>query len=366
MKLATAIIDRSSLCHNINRVREIVPKSRLIAIVKANAYGHGLLKTAVAIENFIDCFGVARITEAIELRKYGIKKSILLLEGFFDQSELFLIIKNKIDVVIHSIEQLHNIEKLKIFKENEIKNVVKVWMKLDTGMHRLGIRPEEGTKFYNRLMECCHIKKPINIISHFYQADNPEFPIATNQQLACFNSFVKDKPGEKSIAASSGILFWPESYFDWVRIGIIMYGSSPKKGKNGKDFGFLPAMTLKSNLIAIRKHHAGETAGYHGIWLCSYDTTLGVVAIGYGDGYPGNAPQGTPVLINGRRVPIVGKVSMDMILVDLGRNTNDKVGDEVIIWGNLLPVEEIASYVQLSNYELLTKLTARVKIEHLD
>ncbi|WMY95743.1 MAG: alanine racemase [Arsenophonus sp.] len=366
MKLATAIIDRSSLCHNVKRVREIVPKSRFIAIVKANAYGHGLLETAVAIENFVDCFGVARITEAIALREYGIKKPILLLEGFFDQSELLIIIKHKIDVVIHSIEQLRNMEKLEIFKEYAIKNTVKVWMKLDTGMHRLGIRPEEGITFYNRLTRCRYIEKPINIISHFYQADNPECPIATNQQLACFNSFIKDKPGEKSIAASAGILFWPESYFDWVRIGIIMYGSSPKKGKKGKDFGLLPAMTLKSNLIAIRKHYAGETVGYNGIWLSSYDTTLGVVAIGYGDGYPGNAPEGTPVLINGRRVPIVGKVSMDMILVDLGRNVSDKVGDEVIIWGNLLPVEEIASYVHLSNYELLTKLTSRVKIEYLD
>ncbi|WMY96875.1 MAG: alanine racemase [Arsenophonus sp.] len=366
MKLATAIINCSSLCHNIKKVREIVSSSRLIAIVKANAYGHGLLKTALAIENFIDCFGVARITEAMVLREHGIKKSILLLEGFFDQSELFFIIKNKIDVVIHSIEQLQNIEKFKIFKENKNKNAIKVWMKLDTGMHRLGIRSEDATIFYNRLMRCRYIKKPINIISHFYHADNPEFPIITNQQLACFNSFIKNKPGEKSIAASSGILFWPESYFDWVRIGIIMYGSSPKKGKKGKDFGLLPVMTLKSNLIAIRKHYAGETAGYNGIWISSYDTTLGVVGIGYGDGYPGNAPKGTPVLINGRRVPIVGKVSMDMILVDLGSNVNDKVGDEVIIWGDLLPVEEIASYVQLSNYELLTKLTSRIKIEHLN
>ncbi|WP_348666228.1 alanine racemase [Arsenophonus symbiont of Ornithomya chloropus] len=366
MKLATAIIDRSALCYNIKKVREIVSDSRLIAIVKANAYGHGLLETAITIEKLIDCFGVARISEAIALREYGINKPILLLEGFFDQSELFIIIKNKIDVVIHTIEQLKSIEKLEIFKKNEIKNVVKVWMKLDTGMHRLGIRPEEGKMFYNRLIRCRHIKKPVNIISHFYQADHPEFPIATHQQLACFNAFVKDKPGEKSIAASSGILFWPESYFDWVRIGIIMYGSSPQQGKQGKDFGLLPVMTLKSNLIAIRKHNAGETVGYDGVWMSNHDTTLGVVAIGYGDGYPGNAPSGTPVLINGRKVPIVGKVSMDMILVDLGKNISDKVGDEVIIWGDLLPVEEVASYVHLSNYELLTKLTSRIKIEYLD
>ncbi|WMY95095.1 MAG: alanine racemase [Arsenophonus sp.] len=366
MKLATAIISRSALCYNIKQVRKIVPNSRFMAIVKANAYGHGLLETAVTIEKFIDCFGVARINEAIALREYGINKPILLLEGFFGHSELFTVIKNNIDIVIHTIEQLKSIEQLDIFKKYDIRNILKVWMKLDTGMHRLGVRPEEAAMFYDRLMRCRHIKKPINIISHFYQAGHPEFSMATNQQLACFNSFIKDKPGEKSIAASAGILFWPESYFDWVRVGIIMYGSSPQKGKKGKDFGLLPVMTLKSNLIAIRKHHAGEIVGYDGIWVSNYDTTLGVVAIGYGDGYPGNAPSGTPVLINGRKVPIVGKVSMDMILVDLGKNVNDKVGDEVLIWGDLLPVEEIASYVHLSNYELLTKLTARIKIEYLN
>ncbi|MGP1939477.1 MAG: alanine racemase, partial [Arsenophonus sp. ET-DL9-MAG3] len=181
-------------------------------------------------------------------------------------------------------------------------------------------------RFYTRLMECQNIQKPINIMSHFSSANEPWLPITTNHQLARFNVFIKDKPGEKSIAASAGILLWQTSHFSYVRPGIMIYGASPCKNKKGKDFGLLPAMTLKSNLIAIRQHKIGEPVGYGGTWVSKRDTNLGVVAIGYSDGYPGNAPSGTPVMINGRKVPIVGRVSMNMMSVDLGIKTNDKVG----------------------------------------
>lgn len=360
MKAATAVIDRRALRHNLQRVREIAVHSRIIAVVKANAYGHGLLETAHTVKDLADSFGVARISEAIALRENGINNPILLLEGFFDLAELPIITRHAIDVVVQSIEQLETLEQIKLEKP------IKVWMKLDTGMHRLGFRPEEAAISYARLMACQNIQKPINIMSHFSRADEPGLPAATNQQLACFNAFIKDKPGEKSIAASAGILLWQASYFDWVRPGIMMYGSSPQEGKQGKDFGLLPAMTLKSNLIAIRQHKAGEPVGYGGVWVSEQDTNLGVVAIGYGDGYPRNAPSGTPILINGRKVPIVGRVSMDMISVDLGFESKDKVGDEAIIWGELLPVEEVAAYTGVSDYELLTKLTSRVAMEYLD
>uniref|UniRef100_A0A3B0MH48 Alanine racemase n=1 Tax=Arsenophonus endosymbiont of Trialeurodes vaporariorum TaxID=235567 RepID=A0A3B0MH48_9GAMM len=360
MKAATAVIHRRALRHNLQRVREIAPHSRIIAVVKANAYGHGLLETAHTVKDLADSFGVARISEAIALRENGINNPILLLEGFFELAELPIITRHEIDVVVQSIEQLETLEQIKLEKP------IKVWMKLDTGMHRLGFRPEEAKISYTRLMACQNIQKPINIMSHFSRADEPGLPAATEQQLACFNAFIKDKPGEKSIAASAGILLWQTSHFDWVRTGIMMYGASPQEGKQGKDFGLLPAMTLKSNLIAIRQHKAGEPVGYGGVWVSEQDTNLGVVVIGYGDGYPRNAPSGTPVLINGRKVPIVGRVSMDMISVDLGIETNDKVGDEAIIWGDLLPVEDVAAYTGVSDYELLTKLTSRVAMEHLD
>lgn len=360
MKAATAVIHRRALRHNLQRVREIASHSRIIAVVKANAYGHGLLETAHTVKDLADSFGVARISEAIALRENGISNPILLLEGFFDLAELPIITRHAIDIVVQSIEQLETLEQIKLEKP------IKVWMKLDTGMHRLGFRPEEAAISYARLMACQNIQKPINIMSHFSRADEPGLPAATNQQLTCFNAFIKDKPGEKSIAASAGILLWPASYFDWVRPGIMMYGASPQGGKQGKDFGLLPVMTLKSNLIAIRQHKAGEPVGYGGVWVSEQDTNLGVVAIGYGDGYPRNAPSGTPILINGRKVPIVGRVSMDMISVDLGVGTNDKVGDEAIMWGDLLPVEEVAAYTGVSDYELLTKLTSRVAMEYLD
>ncbi|MFP3013818.1 MAG: alanine racemase [Arsenophonus sp. NC-QC1-MAG3] len=360
MKAATAVIHRYALRHNLQRVREIAANSRIIAVVKANAYGHGLLETAHTVKDLIDSFGVARISEAIALRKNNISNPILLLEGFFDLSELHIITRYAIDVVVQSIEQLEILEQIKLEKP------IKVWMKLDTGMHRLGFRPEEAEMSYTRLMACHNIQKPINIMSHFSCADEPSLQLVTEQELACFNSFIKDKDSEKSIAASAGILLWQTSHFDWVRPGIMMYGVSGQKGKKGKDFGLLPVMTLKSNLIAIREHKAGESVGYGGIWISKQDTNLGVVAIGYGDGYPRNTPLNTPVLINGRKVPIVGRVSMDMISVDLGIKTNDKVGDEAIIWGDLLPVEEVAAYTGISDYELLTKLTSRVTMEYLD
>ncbi|KPD03656.1 alanine racemase [Moellerella wisconsensis] len=359
MKAATASIDRRALRHNLQRVKELAPNSRLIAIVKANAYGHGLTKVGLAVQDSVDGFGVARLKEAIALRDHGIEKPIVLLEGFFEADDLPHIIDLRIDTVVHSIEQLEMLEQL------PLKSPVKVWMKLDTGMHRLGVLPQDAEAFYQRLTQCHNVHPAVNIVSHFCQADDPKL-ITTASQLACFEQFIRDKPGEKSIAASAGILLWPQAHYDWVRPGIMMYGASPQEGKLATDFGLQPVMTLKSTLIAVRKHAAGECVGYGETWCSRQDTRLGVVAIGYGDGYPRCAPSGTPVMINGRKVPIVGRVSMDMITVDLGVEATDKVGDEVILWGKSLPVEEISAHTGVIDYELLTKLTSRVSMEYLD
>ncbi|MDV5227029.1 alanine racemase [Providencia rettgeri] len=359
MKAATALINRRALRHNLHRVRELAPHSRLIAIVKANAYGHGLTEVGSTVEDLVDGFGVARLKEAIALREQGIKSPIVLLEGFFERADLTYLVEQQIDTVIHCVEQLEMLE------SSSLSKPIKVWMKLDTGMHRLGVLPQDAEAFYQRLQCCKNVKLPINIVSHFCQADEPELP-TTTQQIQCFKQFIANKAGEKSIAASAGILLWPEAHYDWVRPGIIMYGASPQEGKSAEQFGLQSVMTLKSTLIAVRKHAAGQCVGYGATWCSERDTQLGVVAIGYGDGYPRSAPSGTPVLINGRKVPIVGRVSMDMITVDLGPNANDKVGDEVILWGKALPVEEIAAYAGIINYELLTKLTSRVVMEYLD
>ncbi|CAI1018274.1 Alanine racemase, biosynthetic [Serratia liquefaciens] len=357
MKAATAVIDRRALRHNLQQVRRQAPQSRLIAVVKANAYGHGLLETAHTLQD-ADCYGVARIGEALKLRSGGIVKPILMLEGFFSAEDLPVLVANNIETAVHSIEQLEALEQATLARP------VPVWMKLDTGMHRLGVRPEHAEAFYQRLSACRNVVQPVNIMSHFSRADEPSSD-ATLKQMQCFEQFARGKPGQRSIAASGGTLLWPDAHNDWVRPGIILYGVSPMEDANGSQFDLQPVMTLKSNLIAVREHKAGESVGYGGTWVSEGDTRLGVVAMGYGDGYPRSAPSGTPVWLNGREVPIVGRVSMDMMSVDLGPNATDKVGDEVVLWGRELPVERIAECTGISAYELITKLTQRVAMEYI-
>lgn len=358
MKAATAVIDRRALRHNLQQVRRLAPQSRLIAVVKANAYGHGLLETARTLQD-ADYYGVARIGEALMLRAGGIVKPILLLEGAFCAEDLSALVAHNIDTVVHSSEQLEALE------QNELAHPLQVWMKLDSGMHRLGVRPEQAEAFYRRLCACRNVVQPVNIMSHFSRADEPQVD-ATAQQISCFEHFIHDKPGEKSIAASSGILLWPQAHRDWIRPGIILYGVSPLSTLYADHFGLQPAMTLKSSLIAVREHKAGEAVGYGGIWVSERDTHLGVVAVGYGDGYPRNVTAGTPMWINGREVPIIGHVSMDMISVDLGPDATDRVGDEVVLWGNELPAERVAAFSGISAYELISKLTQRVAMEYID
>ncbi len=358
MKTAIAVIDRQALRHNAQQVRRLAPHSHIVAIVKANAYGHGLTATALALLDDADCFGVARLSEALVLRSAGITKPILLLEGFFCAGELPLLAELRIDTAVHSPEQLLALE------QASLAPPVRVWMKLDTGMHRLGVSPRQAGDFYNRLAACPNIMGPVNIMSHFARADEPQAD-ATPRQLACFDEFAQGKPGMQSIAASGGILFWPDSHRDWVRPGILLYGVSPGAGA-GADYGFKPAMTLTSSLIAVRDHRAGEASGYGGIWVSPRDTRLGVIAFGYGDGYPRGAPNGTPVWINGREVPLAGRVSMDMLVVDLGPDSHERVGDRVVLWGPDLPVERVAAASGSSAYELVTRLTSRVAIEYVD
>ena len=359
MQSATVIVSRSALRHNLQRLRERVPESLLIAVVKANAYGHGLLACARTLQD-ADAFGVARLEEALQLREGGITNPVLLLEGFVDSHELPTLVAKNLHTVVHSLQQLEALE------QADLSQPVTVWMKLDTGMHRLGVRSAEAEAFYDRLNRCKNVRQPVNMISHFARADEQD-SAATVGQLDLFNRFVAEKPGLHSIAASGGILFWPQSHLNAVRPGIILYGISPQEQRPwAEDLGFKPVMTLRTRLIAVRYHKEGEPAGYGGTWTADRDTRLGVIAIGYGDGYPRSVPSGTPVLINGREVPIVGRVSMDMITVDLGPDAVDRPGDKAILWGQGLPVERIAEITGVSAYELVTRLTSRAVAEYLD
>ncbi|GIU22056.1 alanine racemase [Shewanella sp. MBTL60-007] len=325
-----------------------------MAVVKANGYGHGLLNVAQCLDN-ADGFGLARLEEALALRAGGVKAKLLLLEGFFRATDLATLVEHDIETVVHHESQIEMLE------QAELDKPVSVWMKVDSGMHRLGFVPDEFHEVYQRLLACGNIAKPINLMTHFACADEPDNDY-TAKQLSVFEELTKDLPGERTLANSAGALFWQQSQANWIRPGIALYGVSPVVGDLGTKHGLIPAMELVSQLIAIRDHKAGQPVGYGSHWVADRDTKLGVVAIGYGDGYPRNAPLGTPVLINGRLAPIVGRVSMDMLTVDLGADAKDCVGDKAVLWGKDLPVEEVAEHIGTIAYELVTKLTPRVAV----
>ncbi len=355
MKAATALINSQALRHNLQVVREQAPTAKVVAVVKANAYGHGLLAVAKTLKE-ADAYAVARVEEALTLRSGGIVKPVILLEGFFSADDLPVLAANNLQTAVHSWEQLAALE------QAELPQPIRAWVKFDTGMHRLGVRPEEAEAFLQRLANCKNVIQPFNAMTHFSCADELDNP-ATQEQIALFKALTEGLAGEFALSNSAGVLAWTEAHADWVRPGIMLYGISPFVDKVGADHGLLPVMTLKSTLIAVRRAKAGEKVGYSANWTTPRDTWLGVVAMGYGDGYPRMAPNGTPVLINGRLVPTAGRVSMDMMTVDLGPDAVDKVGDEVTLWGEGLPVEQVANYVGTIPYELITKLTPRILME---
>ena len=349
-----AEISGDALKSNLQRLRQLAPQSKVMAVVKANGYGHGLLNVAHCLAT-ADGFGLARLEEALELRAGGVSSKLLLLEGFFRQSDLPTLVAHDIDTVVHHESQIEMLETASLAKP------VTVWMKIDTGMHRLGFTLDQFEAIYQRLLACPQVAKPIHLMTHFACADEPENP-ATAEQARRFEQMTAKLPGDRTLANSAATLYWPATQADWIRPGIALYGVSPVVGDLGRNHGLEPAMELVSQLIAVRDHKAGDPVGYGSYWLAKQDTKLGVVAIGYGDGYPRNAPEGTPVWVNGRLVPVVGRVSMDMLTVDLGIDATDKVGDTAVLWGKALPVEEVAEHIGTIAYELVTKLTPRVAV----
>jgi len=357
IRTATAIIDLQALTNNYQAIKNCAPHSKVLAVLKANAYGHGLERIAQALPQ-ADAFGVARIGEAILLRDAGITQPIVLLEGFFSIDELSLIAQHNLQTVIHNKFQLTAITK------TDLSKPLKVWLKIDTGMHRLGINPDEFNTFFQTLSQSKNVQPNIVLMSHLGCADDTHNNI-THVQTELFNQITVDGPIERSLANSAGICSWPITHYDWVRPGLMLYGVSPmleNTDETRASPNISPVMTLKSSLIAIRKLNANEPVGYGGSWSSAKPTIIGVIAIGYGDGYPRHAKNGTPVWVNGRIVPLVGRVSMDMITVDLGASSTDEVGDEVVLWGKDLPVEKVAEHATTIPYELLCNISRRVHI----
>lgn len=350
-------INLAALRHNLQCVRQAAPGCRVMAAVKANGYGHGLVRVAKALVDS-DAFGVACINEGLQLRAAGISAPITLLEGFFHADEIPLIEQHRLDLLLHHPDQIVALEQAAFEKP------IRVWLKIDTGMHRLGVSPESAASHWRRLERHPRLQT-VGQMTHLACADEPGHPV-TPQQLEGFRRATDGLPGERAIANSAGILGWPDSHADWVRPGIMLYGVSPFVGGRAAEHGLKPVMTLSSQLIAVKMVKKGNTVGYGGSWNCPEDMPVGVVAAGYGDGYPRHVGNGTPVLLNGRRVPLIGRVSMDMICVDLRSQPDARMGDPVVLWGEGLPAEEIAEAAGTIAYELLCGITPRVALVERD
>ena len=355
-----ALISRSALRHNYQLACSIAPNSKNIAVIKANAYGHGDFLVAQILEDLAPAFAVACIEEALALRKQGITKPIMLLEGVFEEQEIALADKHNFWIMVVNKQQCDWIV------NSKVANKLTVWLKVDTGMHRLGLQSLEINDVFTRLYECHHINSKIVLASHFSNADDVE-DNNTEEQMSRF-LWIKEQlqalHGGKldlpcSLANSPGILAWPDSHFDWNRPGFMLYGNSPLLKGNNNDKKLKPVMTLVSEIISIRTINVGESVGYGSTWIAKRPSKIATVAIGYGDGYPRIAKSGTPTLVNGKIAPLAGRVSMDMITIDVTDHQNVKLGDEVILWGPDLLANKVGEQAQTIGYEILTRMPLR-------
>jgi alanine racemase len=350
---ASVVIDLAAARANLERVRELTPRQKIMAIIKANAYGHGLVRMARALRA-ADAFGVACLEEAQVLREAGVTHPVVMLEGPFSASELSELQRLGIDTVVHHEEQVRMLESLTAGPS------LGVWLKVDTGMHRLGFPPQRVGEMWKRLTACPLVAEPLGLMTHLASAHERGHSTVT-RQLQCFEDATQGIEAERCIANSSAILAWPESHGAWVRPGLMLYGVSPFGDTLAADEGLHPVMTLRSQLIAVQRVRAGECVGYGGTWRCPKDMPVGIVAMGYGDGYPRHAESGTPVLVNGQRAALIGRTSMDMLTVDLRRCPDAQAGDPVVLWGEGLPVEEVARSASTIPYELLCGVPLRAR-----
>jgi len=357
-----AVIQSAAIRHNLQRLRSAAPGCRVMAVIKANGYGHGLIAVARILDD-VDAFAVARVAEGVRLRAAGIGRRIVVLQGCSDLLEAREAIDNQLEIVVH--DAVH----FEILSALSGKGVVTAWLKVDTGMGRLGFEPAEAFTCLKRLRAIPAVRPDIRLMTHLACADDPDNP-TTPEQLRQFDEVLQGFTGDISISNSAGILIWPQTLEpskllhyagqNWVRPGLALFGASPVIGRSAREMGLLPAMSFESRLIAVKTLKRGSSVGYGGDWRAERDTVVGVVAAGYGDGYPRHLQSGTPVLVNGRRVAIIGRVSMDMINVDLTDLPVARVGDRVVLWGGHLPIEEIAVRAGTIPYELMCGLSERV------
>src|SRR5688572_11769705 len=328
MNFPRVTIDLDALRSNLGVVRRCAPHSHVMAAVKANAYGHGLVACARALTD-ADAFGLARINEALVLRAAGVTKRLVLLEGVVSAADLAAAAAHRLDVVVHALEQVGMLE------SHRGGERVDVWLKLDTGMHRLGLPPADFVEAHRRVRACTAVGA-VRVMTHLAMAEALDDPF-TRRQIDAFEASTRDLDLERSIANSAGIIGWPQTRVEWVRPGIMLYGVSPMAGASAADLGLQPVMTLSTQLIAVNRVAAGDAVGYGGLWKAERDGLIGIAAIGYGDGYPRRV-NGAAVLVKGHEALLAGRVSMDMIAIDLSSAPDARVGDEVVLWGRGLPI----------------------------
>jgi len=346
-----ARINLSALRHNLETVRRFSPGALVMAVIKANGYGHGLLRVAQALDN-ADGFAVLTLDGAIALREAGFKQTILLLEGLFSADELALIAEYHLTVVVHSQHQVDMLAHAGLPVE------IDVFLKMNSGMNRLGFEPDAFLKVLSRLKNIRMIGK-VMLMTHFANADD-ETGVAG--QLNVFTAACEGLGHSWSLANSATILRYPEAHADWVRPGIMLYGASPFADQSAAEFGLEPVMTLTSEIIATQHLQVGDRVGYGGTFVADREMRIGIVACGYADGYPRHAPTGTPILVNGSRTRTLGRVSMDMLSVDLTDLPDAQIGGTVTLWGVAMPVDEVAHAAGTISYELLCALAPRVPV----
>jgi len=349
---AKAIIDLAALRHNYQLAQSLAPNAKTLAVVKANAYGHGAVEAARALEPLSPVLAVACIEEAIELRAAGIRKPILLLEGAFEASELATASTENFWLMVSGTEQVG------MLAEATLERPVTVWLKADSGMHRLGFIGAELREAYERLQALENVCDEITLATHFSCADELEREV-TLQQMDAFKAMTQGIEAPCSLANSAAILGWPVAHSDYNRPGIMLYGSSPFAQSHPQADKLQAVMSLISTVIGLRTVEAGESVGYGGGWTAERRSVIATIAMGYGDGYPRMMPSGTPVLVNGQRCSLAGRVSMDMVTVDVTDLESVQVGDGVEFWGRNLPLNEVASCAGTIGYELVTRMPLR-------
>lgn len=326
----------------------------MLAVVKANAYGHGLLATARTLADAgADALGVARLEEALQLRESGVVRPMVLMEGVLDAEGFAAAARHGLELVVHCEEQLVLLE-----RAPEAQRFT-VWLKIDTGMNRLGFRATQVPAVLERLDALGTRLIELRLMTHFSSADDRSSH-STAHQLARFTQLTRGRNEARSLANSAAVFDYPKTHAEWVRPGLALYGASPFTGQNGATLGLAPAMRLISTVIGIRGVPAGESVGYGSMWRASRDSHVAIVAAGYADGVLRSLPSGSPVLVNGMEAPLVGRVSMDMIAVDVTEHPAVLVGDPAVLWGPELPVEQVAAAAGTVAYELLCAVAERV------